>query len=94
MLHYYRLQRLARVKHSGLQGSFVTYEENKYFPRANVIHLLKTVFYEYSLTLEWSTSKVLHLGRLRSYSQPSEKAGKACQIKTLLITTNIYKLRK
>ncbi len=30
-------------------------------------------------TLEWSTWKALHLGRLRSYPQTLDKTGKACQ---------------
>jgi hypothetical protein len=43
--------------------------------------------------LEWSTRKVLHLGKLRPYSQTLDKAGKACQEQTPQPIVNILQLR-
>jgi hypothetical protein len=45
-------------------------------------------------TIEWSTSKVLRVGKLRPYPQTLDSAGKACQGQTLQLITNISKLQK
>ncbi len=64
MLHYTRLKRLVRDKHSSLLGPFITYEENKFLQIRTQGQFSEHFFF--SVSYKWAQkTTVLHYTRLK-----------------------------